>query len=99
MTASEEFLRDTAFVEELEQEPDIDPTLLVDHLELEEAGAEFEDPELVVTLEGAMDDPDGLDRPPPRHRREDEEGWDLSAPLVAAPAGEDGVGETEPERG
>jgi len=81
--AAEDISRDTQFVEQLEQEPDIDPTLLVDRLELEEAGATFADPELLVTLEGGMDDPDGIDRPTAPRRREDEEGWDLSAPLVA----------------
>ena len=46
-------------VEEVEQDPSLNPTLQVDERELEEAGAEFDDTERMVTLEGGMDDPDG----------------------------------------
>jgi hypothetical protein len=83
-------------IEELEQEPDIDPTLLVDQTELEEAGAVFQDPELLVSLQGGMDDPDGLDGPPPPHRTQDEWGWDLSAPLVRGGDENDETDATEP---
>lgn len=51
---------DSSVVEELEQDPSLDPTLQVDERELEEAGAEFDDPERMVTLDGGIDDPDGL---------------------------------------
>jgi hypothetical protein len=67
------------FLEELEQDPSIDPTVLVDDLELEEAGAKFDDPEALATLDGGIDDPDGVGQSPSRARREDEEGWDLDA--------------------
>jgi hypothetical protein len=67
------------FLEEVEQDPSIDPTLLVDDLELEEAGAKFDDPESLATLDGGIDDPDGAGQSPGRVRREDEEGWDLDA--------------------
>ena len=71
-------------LEELEQEPDVDHRRLVDRRELEQAGAVLQDPELMVTLQGGMDDPDGLDTAPRVHRAEDELGWDLSAPLVVS---------------
>jgi hypothetical protein len=67
----------------LETDPSLDPNLVPDERELEELGAQFDDPELEVTLQGGMDDPDGLDRPPDR-RRADDDGWDLSAPLAAS---------------
>jgi len=71
---------DPNFIEDVEQDPSLDPTLLVDERELEEAGAEFDDPEEMATLDGGIDDPDGVG--PPRRRgarSEDEEGWDLDA--------------------
>jgi hypothetical protein len=43
---------DPNFIEDLEQDPSLDPTLLVDERELEEAGAEFDDPEVMATLDG-----------------------------------------------
>jgi hypothetical protein len=49
-----------------------------------------------VTLEGGIDDPDGIDTPRPRHQPEVDEGWDLNAPLVTD---EDGEGEGEPGSG
>jgi hypothetical protein len=72
-----------SFLEDLEQDPSLDPSLVADELELEELGANFDDPELLVTLEGGIDDPDGVDRPPEVHHHEGGEGWDLSAPLVS----------------
>ena len=74
---------DSEFLEEVEEDPSLDPTLQVDERELEEVGAELDDPEDVVTLTGGMDDPDGLGEPTnrSRSRREDKEGWDLDAPL------------------
>ena len=56
-----------SFLEDLEQDPSLDPALVADELELEELGAQLDDPELLVTLEGGIDDPDGADRPPARH--------------------------------
>jgi hypothetical protein len=68
------------FVEDLEQDPSINPTLLVDNRELAEAGAEFDDPETLATLDGGIDDPDGTGpRPKGTSGREDEDGWDLDA--------------------
>jgi hypothetical protein len=74
------------FIEEVEGDPSLDPTLQVDELELEEAGAELDDPEDLVTVSGGMDDPDGLGEPTnrTRSRRDDKEGWDLDAPLADA---------------
>ena len=75
----EELRLDPDFLEDLERDPSLDPTLLVDDLELEEAGVEFDDPELIATLDGGMDDPDGLGTPQRRGSRSEEEGWDLDA--------------------
>jgi hypothetical protein len=74
----EESRIDPGFLEDLERDPSLDPTLLVDDLELEEAGALFDDPEVMATLDGGIDDPDGAGRPT-RRRDADEEGWDLDA--------------------
>lgn len=73
------------FVEELEQDPSIDPALLVDDRELEEIGANLDDPEVLVTLDGGIDDPDGLGGPRAQGdtRGESEDGWDLDAPLAS----------------
>ena len=75
---------DPDFGEELQLDPSIDPTLQVDDRELEEAGAELDDPEDLVTLEGGIDDPDGLGGPTNREieRDADDEGWDLDTPLT-----------------
>ena len=75
---------DPDLVEAIESDPSLDPMLQVDERELEEAGADFDDPEVMVTLEGGSDDPDGLGRPSSssRSRHEDEDGWDLDAPSV-----------------
>ena len=35
------------------------PALVVDHRELEEVGAELDDPEVLAILDGGIDDPDG----------------------------------------
>ena len=84
--ALDEYSRlDPNFIEEVEQDPSLDPTLQVDERELEEAGAELDDPEDLVTLDGGIDDPDGLGEPTSRtlSRREDSEGWDLDTPVVS----------------
>jgi hypothetical protein len=68
---------DPDFLEDVEQDPSLDPTLLVDDLELEEAGAKFDNPEVLATLDGGIDDPDGVGEPRTETRSADEEGWDL----------------------
>jgi hypothetical protein len=76
----EESRIDPDFLEDLERDPSLDPTLLVDDLELEEAGAKFDDPEVMATLDGGIDDPDGAGRPQGgESRSDDEDGWDLDA--------------------
>jgi hypothetical protein len=59
----EETRLDPDFLEDLELDPSIDPTLQLDERELEEAGATFDDPERIATLDGGIDDPDGIDDP------------------------------------
>ena len=73
---------DPRFLEGLEQDPAPNPTLLVDHLELQELGVEFDDPEMIVTLDGGIDDPDGIGEPPSGAHGEVDAGWDLDVPLV-----------------
>jgi hypothetical protein len=68
---------DPDFVEELEEDPSLNPTLASDDLELEEAGVKFDDPESLITLDGGIDDPDGVS--PTRASREEDDGWDLDA--------------------
>jgi hypothetical protein len=82
---------DPDFLEAVELDPSLDPTLQVDDRELEEAGAEFDDPEALVTLDGGIDDPDGIGAPTQRERAEasDDEGWDLDAPEVPSTADDD----------
>jgi hypothetical protein len=84
---------DSEFLESVELDPSLDPTLQVDDRELREAGAVFDDPEAMVTLDGGIDDPDGLGEPSQRQRVQsgDDEGWDLDAPEVA--------GEEDPDPG
>ena len=54
---------DPDFLESVELDPSLDPTLQVDDRELEEAGVEFDDPEALSTLDGGLDDPDGIGGP------------------------------------
>jgi hypothetical protein len=84
---------DPDFLEAVELDPSLDPTLQTDDRELEEAGAEFDDPEDLVTLDGGIDDPDGIGEPSSRDRARsaDDEGWDLDAPEVP------GSAETDPD--
>jgi hypothetical protein len=84
---------DSEFLESVELDPSLDPTLQVDDRELEEAGAVFDDPEAMVTLDGGIDDPDGLGETSQRRHTQaaDDEGWDLDAPEV--------VGGDEPDPG
>jgi hypothetical protein len=65
------------FLEEEEENPSLDPTLLVDERELEEAGAEFDDPEALATLDGGIDDPDGSGKRSSERSPGEGEGWDL----------------------
>jgi len=82
---------DPSFLEAVELDPSLDPTLQVDDRELEEAGVEFDDPDALVTLDGGIDDPDGVGGPTERERARssDDEGWDLDAPEVSGRAGSD----------
>jgi len=82
---------DPAFLDAVELDPSLDPTLLVDDRELEEAGAAFDDPESLARLDGGLDDPDGSGGPTPQERAQgaDTEGWDLDAPEVPEPDPED----------
>jgi hypothetical protein len=75
---------DASLLEEIEQDPSLDPGLQVDERELEEAGAELDDPDLLVSLEGGGDDPDGGGEPTPGAaiRGEDDPGWELDTPLT-----------------
>jgi hypothetical protein len=79
---------DPEFLEALERDPSLEPSLQGDDRELEEAGAVFDDPEDLVTLDGGIDDPDGIGEPSARDRAraEDDEGWDLDAPEVPGSA-------------
>ncbi len=86
------------FRESLELDPSLDPTLEADELELEELGAQLDDPERIVTLAGGMDDPDGLDVVPESPESADREGWDLGAPLVEGRRGEPGERDETDER-
>ncbi|HLH99544.1 MAG TPA: hypothetical protein VKV06_02080 [Acidimicrobiales bacterium] len=56
---------------------DVDSDLVADQTELEESGAELDDPEQMSILDGGMDDPDGSGPPPHRAGDEPEAGWDV----------------------
>jgi hypothetical protein len=58
-----------------EGERSLDRQLTADETELEEAGAELDDPEQLSLLSGAMDDPDGAGSG--GRMRSSDEGWDL----------------------
>jgi hypothetical protein len=73
---------DPSFLEAVELDPSLDPTLQTDGRELEEAGAVFDDPESMATLDGGIDDPDGVGGSTTA-TSPDEEGWDLDAPIAA----------------
>ena len=79
---------DPEFEEEVELDPSLDPHLQIDEKELEEAGAELDDPEQIAVLDGLIDDPDGLGEPSPLSRSQDADadGWDLDAPIVRVDA-------------
>jgi len=69
----------------------LDLLVRADERELEEVGAEFDDPQTMVTFSG-QDDPDGFGGPPAtaRSRRDDLEGWELDEPILR-------YGETDPD--
>jgi hypothetical protein len=86
----EEFRTNPNFIEEVEDDPSLEPTLLIDERELEEAGVEIDDPEELVSLDGGIDDSDdsddsdGLDEPkPPSSRHVESDGWVLDESLTA----------------
>lgn len=58
-----------------EGERSLDRQLVTDDAELEELGAQLDDPEQLATLAGGMDDPDGAGGG--SRVRDDEEGWEL----------------------
>jgi hypothetical protein len=74
----EESRLDPDFLEAAQQDPSLDPTLSADELELEEAGATFDNPETMATLDGGIDDPDGGGSVRRRKSRDGrDEGWNL----------------------
>ena len=77
---------DPGFLEAVELDPSLDPTLQTDERELEEAGVELDDPEAMATLDGGIDDPDGGGAPNGKKGADDQEGWDLDAPVTAGDA-------------
>ncbi len=81
----EETRLDPGFLEAVELDPSLEPTLQTDSRELEEAGAELDDPEASAILDWGIDDPDGVGGPTDRERARaaDEEGWHLDAPITA----------------
>ena len=62
----------------------LDVQLVVDERELEEVGADLDDPEQFAVLDGVMDDPDGLGAPTASKlaRVTDDEGWDLDVEVA-----------------
>jgi hypothetical protein len=69
-------------VGDAEGERSLDRQLVVDDVEVEELGAQLDDPERMAVLDGDMDDPDGLEAEGVdggSRRRVDEAGWDLDA--------------------
>jgi hypothetical protein len=85
--ADEDSRIDPDFLEEVEQDPSLNPTLQVDDLELEEAGVELDDPEQLASLDGGMDDPDGIGAAGSSGALSaEDEGWDLDAPVTRGDA-------------
>ena len=62
---SEEERLDPELAEASQLDPELEPSTVVDELELEEIGVELDDPEMIATLSGGMDDPDGVGGPRP----------------------------------
>ena len=86
-----------SFREAVEIDPSVDPALVADQVELQELGAELDDPELMAVLEGGIDDPDGIVGFAAPHAVPAEEGWDLGAPLVREDDGLDRDEESDEE--
>jgi hypothetical protein len=82
---------DPEYVERVGADPSLEPGLQVDDRELDEAGAQFDDPEAFATLDGGIDDPDGVGETPSGalRRHTDEGGWDLDAPVAGDAGAED----------
>ena len=78
-------LLDPDFVEELQLDPALDPNARADELELEEAGAELDDPEDLVTLDGGIDDPDGLGGPTNRDAARSADGGGVGSRRATGP--------------
>lgn len=70
---------DPEAAERAEGERSLDRQLVVDQAELEEAGAELDDPERLAVLDGGIDDPDGVGWTGDDAGRAEDEGWDLDA--------------------
>jgi hypothetical protein len=87
---SEQSRMDPDFLEEVEQDPALDPTLQVDDRELEEAGLKLDDPEELAILDGGMDDPDGIGGrvKGSGSSADSEDGWDLDATMADEEEGE-----------
>jgi hypothetical protein len=83
--ADEALDEDDAFSSQEDDDPDAlaprNRQLPVDDRELEEAGAELDDPEQLAVLDGGIDDPDGVggDEAGTHASSLDDEGWDLDA--------------------
>jgi hypothetical protein len=61
-----------------EGERSLDRQLVLDDAEAEELGVELDDPERLATVDGDIDDPDGLEPDDVSSRRSaEDEGWDL----------------------
>jgi hypothetical protein len=86
---SEQARLDPEFMEELDQDPSLEPALELDDRELEELGLKLDDPESLAVLDGGMDDPDGTGGPRAGATGPagEDDGWDLDAPVTSAAAG------------
>jgi hypothetical protein len=71
-----------------EGERDLDEDVVVDQAELEEAGANLDDPERLSLIDGGMDDPDGAG---PAPAIDPEQGWDVD-PCWDRPRSDGGTG-------
>ncbi|MDA8341470.1 MAG: hypothetical protein M0007_04530 [Actinomycetota bacterium] len=61
--AAEQERLEPDFAEAVQLDPDLAPAEVVDELELEEIGMELDDPEMIASLSGGIDDPDGVGGP------------------------------------
>jgi hypothetical protein len=72
---------DPAFAEELQNDPSLDPALVLDQRELQEVDSVLDDPERMAVLDGGMDDPDGVGAMRDQGAGDDD-GWELDRPLT-----------------